>query len=103
MAQHSIEGLREALHDFAISYHVESADGRKADLDYMMDIIAGHTEEAVALAQLKTIDDVFRMSSKKKFIEWKPQDAFMFYERLKAYERELKALQPPAEKDGEGG
>lgn len=41
--------LRQALHKFAISYHVESAEGRKADLDYMVGVIAAeHSRRMVA-------------------------------------------------------
>jgi hypothetical protein len=40
-------------------------------------------------AQLQAIDKVFQMSPGKSFNQWKPTDAFRFYERLKAYEQEL--------------
>lgn len=41
--------------------------------------------------RIKTIDDVFSLSPKGLFNNWKPMDAFRFYERLKAYEKDLQA------------
>lgn len=41
--------------------------------------------------QQRTVGAVFDMSPKAKFIDWKPQDAFAFFERLKAYEAALTA------------
>jgi hypothetical protein len=42
-------------------------------------------------ARLDTIDKVFELSPKGSFANWKPMDAWHFYERLKDYEKQVKA------------
>lgn len=63
------------------------------------DLLQAHTtqatnrsiERARVEGQLKTVDDVFALSPKGSFNNWKPMDAWKFYERLKDYEKQLTA------------
>ncbi len=50
-----------------------------------------------AQARTDTIDQIFKLSPKAKFKDWKPKDALQFYERLQDYEQQLK----PNQADGE--
>jgi hypothetical protein len=51
-----------------------------------------YTHTKVEEAQLQVIDKIFELSPKEKFEDWKPKDAFAFYERLKAYEAQLTSI-----------
>lgn len=65
-------------------------DHQDALLDSLMHLFQRQIEEEVRECRLRVIDKVFELSPKESFNNWKPTDAFRFYERLKAYESELK-------------
>lgn len=52
--------------------------------------LAGFIQAREQEATLNAINKVFTLSPKGSFNNWKPTDAWRFYERLKAYEREVK-------------
>lgn len=85
---------------------------KEIDFDYADTLGIGYQAQAKAAIQsalhraeveagLKTIDKVFELSPKGSFANWKPMDAWHFYERLKAYERELKTQLTPTKKETE--
>lgn len=44
--------LRQQLHDFAVSYRVESRESRSDDLDDMMKLIGAATQRAAVMARI---------------------------------------------------
>ncbi len=66
-------------------------------LDQTLSIIQAFCEQREREIRLDTIDKVYELSPTKKFEDWKPHEAFTFYERLKAYEAEIQSHQPGGE------
>lgn len=56
-------------------------------------LVKQHITQADQAAELRAIDTVFELSPTGSFQNWKPLDAFKFYERLKDYERQLRQQQ----------
>jgi hypothetical protein len=68
-----------------------------AILDDIIPAVQSFYEQRERTVKLDIINKVFELSPKEKFIDWKPGDAFAFYERLKAFEDELQSPQAGAE------
>lgn len=58
-------------------------------------------QDEILKARLQTIDEIFELSPKVSFQNWKPTDAFHFYERLRDYEKRLQS-QLTKSSEGEG-
>lgn len=51
--------------------------------------LAEAIEALIKTVQQQMIDEIYKLSPAKQFKDWKPQDALVFYERLKAFEATL--------------
>lgn len=87
-----ISTIPERAYETAV--YPESSISVEAKQDELIAEAKRRLQALIDAARQDTIDKVFELSPKALFKDWKPQDAFAFYERLKAYEQELK---PPAE------
>jgi hypothetical protein len=95
--------LDELLYD-PQRYYVQDPDTGafvEYDMNAALQLLKPKLAQREQAARLEAIDKVFEFSPHKSFNQWKPTDAFRFYERLKAYEQDLKK-QLQAE-DSEGG
>ena len=69
----------------------------------LMDVFDPYTAEQSLLRAKDTLDKVYELSPTAQFKDWKPQDAVAFYERLKAFEKQLDKEIKASRLDAEGG
>lgn len=98
----SSEELDEILHTYGEAvWDIVKESDVFADVGIPMVEAKRRLQSLIDAARKEVIDHVYKLSPKAQFKDWKPQDAFVFYERLKAYEQELSHPAPVHKSDKE--
>jgi hypothetical protein len=71
-------------------------------LSLIMERFEAYTAEKSLLRAKDTLDKVYELSPTAQFKDWKPQDAVVFYERLKEFEKQLDKEIKASRLDAEG-
>jgi hypothetical protein len=87
-------GLREKIIEL-VSIYGGVSKGPTLTNGETADAIIALFQANKATAKQQVINDVYAMSPTILFKNWKPNDAAIFYKRLKVYETALARLQPP--------